>query len=890
MTLPIGTRLGPYEIAGALGAGGMGEVYRARDTRLDRTVAIKVLPTALAADPDRRARFEREAKAVAALDHPHICGIFDVGEAGGTHYLVMPLVDGQTLADRLTRGPLPLEQALAVAREIADALATAHRHGIVHRDLKPANVMLTRTGAKLLDFGLAKLRAPGGPLSVQAGSGAATTGADTAAGTILGTVQYMAPEQVEGREVDARADIWAFGAVLYEMLTGTRAFTGDTAASVIGSILKDTPPPVSKDQSLSPPLLDRLVQVALAKHLDERWQSAADLSTQLRFLVDVSRDPVSDVRNSRRLLALTGWIVAMASAALSGFLLLKPARTAPAELVRFDLLPPTGANFTMLGDVSAAWPVISPDGSQVAFVARSAGAPSRLWVRRFDATEAVSIPGTDDAQFPFWSPDGTRIGYFADTKLKTTDLLGAAPMTLADVRSAQARGGSWSPDGTILFASAQVTGLSRVKADGSGLASQTRLDAEAGETSHRWPSFLPDGRHFVFTVRGLADRQGIYLASLDGDAPRRLVSVLSNAAVDPSGYLLFGREGTLVAQRFDLDTLTLTGTPAPTVQTVAYSPSYFNAAFSLSRNGHLAYGLGMVPGELQWRSRRGDLLASMGTPGEYMNPRPSPDGTRIAVARLDPQSSTYDVWLMDTTRNDAMTRVTFSQASERFPVWSPDGRHIAFGVQGERGLTDIFVEPVDSATEARQVVGPSLDRVSQFVTDWSSDGKYLLFQAQRADTNWDIEVMDLARGTTSTFLRTPFVEVQPQLSSNGRWLAYSSDESGRQEVYVRSFPDGESKYPVSTAGGQQPRWRADARELFYMAEDGTILGVPIAAGPRFQAGVPVPLFRAPVADLGPQFGRDYAVSGDGQGFLVNWRADDRARATVVLNWATTFGK
>jgi Tol biopolymer transport system component len=543
----------------------------------------------------------------------------------------------------------------------------------------------------------------------------------------------------------------------------------------------------------------------------------------------------------------------------------------------------------MPGDISTAWPMISPDGSKVVFVGTSPGTPPRLWVRRLDAADSVPIPGTDGAAFAFWSPDSSRIGYFTDTKLKTTDLLGAAPLTLADVQAAQARGGAWGADGTILFSAAQVSGLSRINADGSGLASQTTLDTAAGESSHRWPSFLPDGRHFVFTLRGPESVQGIHVASLDGGGSKRLVPTLSSAAVAPSGHLLYSREGKLVAQPFDLNRLEVTGAPVPVVQTVALSPSYYNAAFSVSRTGTLAFGPGTEPGELQWRNRRGELQSSVGAAGEFLHPRPSPDGGRIAVGRFDAQSGTYDVWLIDTSRNDAATKITFGPASERFPVWSPDGRQLAFAAQSTRGLSDIFVKPVDAAAEARLVVGRGTDRITQFVTDWSRDGRYLLFQAQRLATNWDLDVLDLQRGTTSTFLSTPFVEVQPQLSTDGRWLAYSSDESGRQEVYVRSFPDGESKWPVSVAGGQQPRWRADGRELFYMALDGTILAVPIAPGTRFQAGVPVPLFKASVADLSPQFGRDYAVSHDGQRFLINWRAEDKAHATIVLNWTASFG-
>jgi serine/threonine protein kinase/Tol biopolymer transport system component len=893
MTLPSGTRLGPYEVLQPLGAGGMGEVYRARDTRLDRHVALKVLAPEIAGDPAARVRFEREARAVAALDHPHICGIYDVGEAGGTHYLVMPLLDGETLAARLEKGWLPLHQALTIAAELADALDKAHRAGLVHRDVKPANIMLARAGAKLLDFGLAKLQRPAAPLSLPGMTQLLTTPGTAGNGVILGTVPYMAPEQVEGKEADARSDIWALGAVLYEMLTGVRPFTGDTPASVIGSILKDSPQPVSARQSLAPAALDELVRGALEKEPERRWQSAADVARHLRWIATHARvtTPVGSYRRRITVLAAaSGWAVALASLAVLGF---SWARTPPrlaAETIRFDILPPADATFSMLGDISAAWPVISPDGSSVLFAAVLPGSAPRLWIRRLDSTETVAIPGTEDASFPFWSPDGSRVGFFTGSKLKTVDLTGTSVLTLADVAASQARGGTWNSEGVILFANQQVSGLTRVNADGSGLREVTVLDKAAGETSHRWPSFLPDGRHFVYAIRGggvsgQEFRQGVYIGSLDGTVRKRLVPELSNAVVDGAGYLLFVRAGTLMAQPFAVDRLELTGTAIPLVPRVAFSPSYYNGLFSLSNTGVLAYGAGAVASQLQWMNRKGEMVARVGPPGEYLHPRPAPDDHRIAVAKLDTGLSTYDLWLIDVSRGDTMTRLTYGSLSERFPVWSPSGQQVAFAAQRDRGLSDIIVKPVVGTGDERVLVGsPDTNRITSFASDWSSDGRTLVYTAQHADTNWDIEYVDVDSGTTTSFLRTPFVEVGPQLSFDRRWLAYSSDENGRMEVFVRSFPAGDRRYPVSNAGGLQPRWRADGSEIFYLAPDGTIMTVAIARGPEFEAGVPQPLFKVTVADLAPQFGRDYAVSRDGQRFLVNQSSGERARATIVVNW------
>jgi eukaryotic-like serine/threonine-protein kinase len=876
-----GTSLGPYFIVAKVGEGGMGEVYRARDTRLGREVAVKVLTGDVAGDPERRARFEREARAVAALDHPHICGIYDVGEASGTHYLVMPLIEGQTLATRLEKGPLPIAQALKVAGEIADALDKAHRHGIVHRDLKPANMMLTKAGVKLLDFGLAKLRPARGAVALSgAGSQMATTTAGTAEGTILGTIHYMAPEQVEGKEADHRADIWALGVVLYEMVTGVRPFKGETAASVLGAILKEAPQALSARQSFVPAGLASVVAGALEKDADRRWQSAADVGRLLREVVE---EPQPDVNRppswQGRRIAVAGWATAAAILVYAAWPRSAASTSPPAEAIRFDVVAPEGTTFSAVGDTPAAWPMISPDGTTLVVAATRPG------VRRLNATEAVPVRGSEDARFPFWSPDSRKIGFFSGSKLKTVDLAGSEPVVVADVLPAQARGGAWNAQGQIVFTPSPVAGLSVVNADGSGLRPVTVLDETAGETSHRWPAFLPDSRHFVYAARGREDTQGVYLASLDGPVRKRLLLDLSSAAVDPTGQLLLVRDGTLVSIPFDLTRFEVSGQATPVATNVTRSPSYYFGAFSLAGNGTLAYGSAPPASQMQWMDRRGAVVAKVGPPGEYIQPRPSPDDSKIAVARLDPERSAYDLWVVDTSRGDAMTRLTYNASSERFPVWSPDGASIAYSGQSANSLSEIFVKPVGGTADDRKLVAfEGGNTVGNFVSDWSSDGKTLLFSTQRPDSLFDLESVEVASGRRSPVLRTPFAELQPQLSPDRRWLAYASDESGQFEVFVRPFPAGDRRWPVSTAGGQQPRWRADGRELFYMGPDGTVMAVPVTTGATFSAGLPTPLFRASVSHRAPEYGRDYAVSRDGQRVLVNWAPEGGSRATVVVNW------
>ena len=684
MSLNPGVRLGPYEIVSALGAGGMGEVYKAHDTRLNRTVAIKVLPSEVAGDADSRARFEREARAIAALDHPHICGIYDVGSVDGTHYLVMPHLEGQTLAARLEKGPLPLDQALKIATEIADALDKAHRQGIVHRDLKPANIMLTRTGAKLLDFGLAKLRPTPDPISLSAMTRRRPIYIETAQGTILGTLQYMAPEQIEGREADARSDIWALGAVLYEMATGVRPFAGDTPASVIGAILRDTPPPVSNRQSLAPRAFDHLVDRSLAKDPDERWQSSGDVG---KLLESIAADQTAAVdrraRPSSGSRERSAWIAATTLLLIGLAVVARWPRPVvqPTEIVRLSVNPPESAIFTPQIDstVSVLQFALSPDGRSLVFVAGPPALKPTLWLRQLEDLEARSMAGTDDARDPFWSADGRWIGFFDEQgTLKRVAVAGGTVQTVAR-GIPDPRGASWGPDDTILVGTGYGV-VYRVAAAGGTAKPATHLDASTNEGSHRWPQFLPDGRHFLFTARsGRADDRGVYVGALDEDTRHQVLRMDTDAHYVAPGYLLFMEGDTLVAQPFDSDHLAVSGQPTPILAGVGRS-SRGNTAVSASRTGTISYaGATLRTGRLTWFDRSGTALGTVGPDGEhdYSDFRLSGDEKRLAVSLVDPKVSVPDIWVFDLARG-AASRLTFGPALSAAPVWSPRGDRIAF--------------------------------------------------------------------------------------------------------------------------------------------------------------------------------------------------------------------
>ena len=875
MALAAGQRLGPYEIVGPLGAGGMGEVYRARDVRLDRSVALKVLPPELAADPDRKARFEREARAASALDHPHICVVHDVGQQDGTAYLVMELLEGESLSDRLRRGPLPVAEAVGRAAEIADALGRAHREGIVHRDLKPGNVMLTRRGAKLVDFGLAR-RGQGGGQAV-ADSAAATAPGEaplTAEGVQVGTLPYMAPEQLEGKEADARADIWAFGCLLFEMLTGRRAFAGDNPASLIVSILRDEPPRLAELTPLAPAALERVVRECLVKDREERRQSAADLRRELDW---ISR-PEALAAPVRAPAARSRWLWPVALVLVLLALVGGPLVRSPAPGV-------VRASLEVALDSSYATEALSPDGRRLAFASPAVRGSTQLWVRSLDGTEERALPGTEGARMPFWSPDSRAIGFFAGGELKRVDLTGTPPLVLCKAPSG--RGGSWGRN-TILFCATYRGGLSRVSPQGGAVDTVTELDPARHDFSHRWPQLLPDGRHYLavalFTdpAKG-TESHALVSGALDSPRVELLVPDSANAAYLDRGYLLYAREGNLLAQRFDAARLRLSGDAVPVPGSkVAYMKRWGYAEFSASPGGTVVERSSVSsPRQLRWLDRSGKPIRSLGDAGYLRTPRLSPDGHRLAFCRFDPINDEGDIWLYDLDR-DTETRVTLRQAYYGAPVFSPNGDAIAFA-SNLAGVQDIYEKIPGGPTGPELILAtPLWKRLS----DWSADGRLLLYSQQDPRLGDDIWALPLT-GERKPFLvlQTPFEENFARISPDGRFIAYESNQSGVPNVYTRQLTGGGLEWQVSRAGGDSPSWRGDGRELYFVSPDAQLMAVDVELGPAFAASVPRPLFAVNGIRGSHLEAADYSASKDGQRFLV---AAPTARAsstlTLLLNW------
>ncbi len=895
MAILPGKRLGPYEILSAIGAGGMGEVYKARDTRLDRIVAIKVLPAHLADRADLRERFEREAKTIASLNHPHICTLYDTGHQDETDFLVMEYLEGETLAQRLRKGSLPIPQVLQYAIEIADALDKAHRKGVTHRDLKPSNIMLTKSGTKLLDFGLAKLRqgvSPATPFSELP----TEKDAITAEGTILGTLQYMAPEQLEGKEVDACTDIFAFGAVLYEIATGKRAFEGKTQASVIGAIMSSDPPPISSLQPMTPPALDRVTKKCLRKDPDERWQSARDVTDELKWIAEGGSQasvpaPGATSQTFRLRTAHLVWSVAVTLVlVLLGLGAWAYFRRAPDAIlpVRFFVSPPENWTFDDLGSsnstaLSPASLAVSPDGHRITFVAVGADRRSLLWVRSLDTLAAYALAGTEGAARAFWSPDGRFLGFFADGKLKKIDVTGGPPITLCD--SGAGVGGTWSRDGVIVFAPKTTSGFQKVSASGGMPTAATAL-AE-GELGHRRPFFLPDGRHFLYYSAGSATTGGaVYVSSLDSAERKFLINSDSVNVVYSQGHLLFVRETTLMAQPFDARRLTLTGEAFPIaeqIQTTNINPSY--AVFSASENGVLAYqtGPGAAGSQLIWFDRTGKQIGALGDSRAYADLELSPDQKRASVSTLSRAGA--DIWLYDVTRG-LPTRFTFGPGLAFISIWSPDGSRIVFN-STRKGHLDLYQKASSGAGTEEVLVE---DNLVKYPLSWSPDGRFILYSSAGSQTGIDLFVLPLTGDRKPfPFLQTQFNEGQGQFSPDGRWVAYASDEAGKFEIYVAPFPGPGGKWQISTAGGSFPRWRRDGTEIFYLAPDTTLMAAGVnGKGSTFQVGAVMPLFKTRVT--GPRY--EYGVSADGQRFLINTPPGQAASTpiTVVLNWTAGLKK
>jgi len=870
-----------------LGAGGMGEVYRARDTRLERTVAIKILPPQLSNDAVRKQRFEREAKTISSLNHPHICVLYDVGHQDGIDYLVMECVEGETLAKRLEKGALPLEQVLKIGAQIADALDKAHRSGVVHRDLKPGNIMLTPTGAKLLDFGLAK---PAAPLATGVTLTAASKQSPvTEQGTILGTFQYMSPEQIEGKELDGRSDIFSLGAVLYEMLTGQRAFQGKSQLSVASAILEKEAAPISTVKPMTPPALDHAIRRCLAKDPEERWQTARDVAFELKWIAEAGSEssaatPVKDRRNSEWLMMAALVITAAAAVTLGVLYARRPATDAP--VARAYIKPMVNSSFIFSG--TAAGFALSPDGRLLAYVASTPDGKSVLWLRPIDFLQAQPLPGTEGATYPFWSPDSRFIAFFAGGKLKKIESSGGPPFTICD--ASDGRGGTWNRDGDILLTPAVNTTLFRVSSSGGPLIPVTTLDPSKNETTHRWPYFLPDGRHFLyFTGSVFSPREtltnSVLLGSLDSKESKLLLHSHTNA-IYASGHILFMRQFTLMAQPFDTTSLQLTGDAVPIADPVQEGRSVAKGVFSASENGLLTYveGASGADRQLEWFDRDGKEMGAVPGADAYAGVRISPDGKRLAYY-LD--SAGYDIWSFDIARG-VKTALSFGSGSGQgnlYPVWSPDGRRIIY-TSYRNGKYGLYLKASDGSGTEEPLL-ETVDRI-RFPTDWSPDGKFLTY-IEGAQGGWAIWMLPLD-GERKPFLfhKSQFAEREASFSPDGKWVSYCSNESGDYKVYVVPFPGPGGKWQVSPTGGCGPRWRRDGKEIFYLSSDNKMMATEVkASGSSFEVGATHALFGTRPYGV---FGR-FDVSADGQRFAIPYEAGQPSAAiTLVVNWPAELKK
>ncbi len=881
--LTAGTKLGHYEILGPLGAGGMGEVYRARDPRLGREVAIKVLPAHLAASPELRQRFEREARAVSSLNHPHICTLHDVGREGDTDFLVMEHMEGETLAARLERGALPIDLLLRTGIEIADGLDRAHRSGIVHRDLKPGNIMLTKSGAKLMDFGLARgAVAAGGPTGAALSQTPTVSQPLTAEGTIVGTFQYMAPEQLEGKEADARTDLFAFGAVLYEMATGRKAFEGKSQASLISAIMSFEPPTITTVAPMSPPALERLVRACIAKEPDERIQTAHDVKLQLQWIRDAGSQagvpaPVAERRKNRERLA---WIVAggatlalvVAAALLVPKMMRKPVA---ATVMRFAVTSPP--DVTLTNDVTNS--AISPDGRTLAFIAADTSGTGRIWLRPIGSLAVQQLAGTDNAFLPFWSPDSRSLGFFADGKLKKVAAAGGAIEVICD--APDGRGGTWSRDGVILFAPVAAGGLLRVPADGGEPVEVMRPDSSRHETGLRWPRFLQDGKHFLFL--SLPARRGgnhdVYLGTL-GSTKREslLVSATAPVYAEP-GVLILVRNGRLLAQRFDAARLKPVGDPMPLGEAPPPSGTLGAPAVSVSTNGILAHPAAGLPNtQFVWLDRAGRPQGTIALPpGRYLGLSLSPDDQRMVVQRQGSPSE-MDLWMVEISRAVA-SRFTFTSSPSIGPgVWSPDGQSVAYNAD-RGGPQAIYRKLASGAGEEEPLLASGA--LFMIPNQWSWDGRFLIFNQPDPVTGWDVWLLPMeGERKPIPILKSRFNEYVGQISPDGHWISYSSDESGRSEVYVQSFPTPGSKYQVTTSGGNFGGWSKDGKEMLIAGLDGTILSTDVQTGASFQAGTPRLLFKPRQDTIW------WTGTSDFQRFIqvVPVGAAAPNSITLVLNW------
>ncbi len=882
MMLAKDLRLGPYEIQAPLGQGGMGEVYRAIDTRLGRAVAIKVLPRHVADSPTRRQRFEREARALASLSHPHICPLYDIGEQDGLPFLVMEALDGETLAERLVRGALPIDQVLRHAIEMAGALDHAHLQGVIHCDLKPSNVMMTRSGVKLLDFGVARLCA------TETIAGASllempTVQTITDEETLVGTPQYMAPEQLEARDVDGRTDIFAFGAVVHEMATGRQAFEGRSRAGVIAAILEHDPEPVSSARRTStestiaasardtvPPLLDHIIARCLAKDRGGRWQTANDLEQALKWIAEGPAEAIRAPRRTSRRDRLA-WVVAVgllgALSAIGVWSVTSRAPSVAGSVSRFVLSVPETDTFITYGLA------LSPNGRNVVYVAQRNGT-QQLFRHALDQLEAVPIAGTQGAEFPFFSPDGQWIGFFADNALKKVAAVGGTAVTICP--AGFRRGASWGRDGMIVFASGNSPDLMQVAATGGAPKALTAMATQTGQRAE-WPELTPDGRAVLYTVMVTGGRETarVVVRSLDTGTERDLVAG-TNPRLSPTGHVVFARPGELWAAPFDRNRLAITGSPIPVFEGVQVNSGGM-ALFAVASDGSLVHA---APGRSVVvaidRTGRADVLLDV--PRVYYGvPQPSPEGHRLAMAFSDHLASNPAIWTYDLERR-LSSRLTFGRSWDSAPLWTPNGQRIVFSSDRAGGAPNLFWTAADGSGVPEQLTrSPN----PQNANSWSRDGRILAFtENDRAPDIWTLRVDPAQK--PEPFLRTPYKEFAAAFSPDGRWLAYESNDADRDEIYVRPFPTAGGKWQVSTQGGATPRWSPDGKELFYLADD-TLMVAAVTPGPTFQAAAPRALFRH-TQPSNYDGGLRFSVMPDGQHFLMLQPAGAPFQIQVTLNW------
>jgi eukaryotic-like serine/threonine-protein kinase len=885
MSLTPGTKLGPYEILAPLGAGGMGEVYRARDTRLGREVALKILPDSFAGEGDRLRRFEQEARAVAALNHPNILAIHDIGQNEGSPFLVSELLEGATLRETLDAGALPQRKTIEYGVQIAHGLAAAHEKGIVHRDLKPENVFVTKDGRiKILDFGLAKLAQKAG-----AGSDEKTlTSSHTVAGVVMGTASYMAPEQVRGEPVDARTDIFSFGAVLYEMLSGVRAFRRDTTAETMTAVLKDDPPELSASGRPVSPALERIVRRCLEKSPEQRFQSARDLSfalsafsgTEASGIGRASAAPV--VPGRRPVLVLL--LAALALAAVVAGTWWVARRPQPATRMQFALAVPD--------EMSISHMALSRDGSMLVFVApEESSAMPMLFVQRVGSASVTALPGTQGASYPFWSPDASQVGFFANGKLQKMAVSGGTPQVLASASAG--RGGSWGSRGVIIFSPDANSPIQRINADGTGLSSVTRSIRTTEDQTHRWPVFLADGNRFLFWAGNFGNNKddragGIYLSSLEGKERKLVVRCHSSFGYDAHNLFYADDQKQLVSIPFDTSAGTVSGSATVVANAVGYQPSTYWSALTVAENGTLIYNnsVGAAESALAWMDRSGKVLGQVGEAAIMCNPTLSPDGSRVAVDISDAKANNVDIWIESTT-GGGNSRFTFDPSEEVDGVWSRDGKTLAYRLGDTRGATLCLKPTTGLEREKKRFTIPSSLMDDVIPNSWSLDNQQVLFTRQTS-LGSHLELLPVAGGEPTRFLSSAGSETNGQISPDGKWVAYASDESGNWEIYVTSFPGAAGKWQVSRGGGGEPRWRGDGKEIFYMAPSGMLMAVPVNGQSIFATGTPVPLFqihgRAAISSTDTF---TYDVAKDGKRFLVNRyvKPEHVPPLTILLNAA-----